>query len=171
MRRCAKLLVAIALGILTVAGSASIAAASPTASASPPAKPDLHYAGELCKTIYSKQRDKAVICVITNASDVTGEQSAQALVTYTSKSGGLRRVTIKEIYLRACLGYCRNENPRKNVKAGVKGGSKSAYISNNFAFVPDATVQAVGIDPCVIWSNGHSACWPGTHKDKTISTY
>jgi hypothetical protein len=169
------LLAVIALAALTAAATASVAAASPVA-ARPAARaaiatPGLHYAGQNCKTIHSQKNYTARICVITNADDALADQYDQALVTYTIKSGGIRKDTLKEIYLHACEGYCYNQNVRKNVSAGVKGGKKSAYISNSFALDPDDTVQAVAVDPCVYWTNGQSACWPGTHKDETISTY
>jgi len=164
---------AIALGSLLSMASVTAASASPvtaaTAASTVKAKPDLHYAGENCKTVHSKKNWSARICVITNADDALGDQWDLALVTYSIKAGSLARVTLKKIYLHACEGYCDNQNPRSNVSAGAKG--RSASISNNFAFDPDDTVQAVAVDPCVHWSNGQSACWPGTHKDTTISTY
>jgi hypothetical protein len=174
MRRSAKYFVAaITLGSLLSMASVTAASASPVTAATAPsavkAKPDLHYAGENCKTIHSKNNWTARICVITNADDALGDQWDQALVTYTIKSGSLSKLTLTKIYLHACEGYCVNQNPRSNVSTRASG--RSAYISNNFAFDPDDTVQAVAVDPCVHWSNGQSACWPGTHKDKTISTY
>jgi hypothetical protein len=174
MLRIAKYFAAaIALGSLLSMASVTTASASPVAAAAATAavvkaKPDLHYAGANCKTIHSQQNWTATICVMTNADDMRADQLDQALVTYTIKAGGLAEVTVKTIYLHACEGYCYNQNPRSNVRTRASG--RSAYISNNFAFDPDDTVQAVAVDPCVYWSNGQSACWPGTHEDETIST-
>jgi hypothetical protein len=173
MRRSAKYFTAaIALGSLFSMASITAASASPVAAASAASaakvKPDLHYAGQNCATIHSKKNFAARICVITNADDLTADQDDQALVTYTIKSGGLAKVTVQKIYLHACEGFCTNQNPRSNVSKKASG--KTAFISNNFAFDPDDTVQAVAVNPCVHWSNGQSACWAGTHKDKTIST-
>ena len=167
MRRRAKLsAVAIAIGSVLSAVLVTTASAAPSAGAM---EPNLHYAGANCKTIKSPQNWSARICVITNADDMAAEQEDQALVTFTIRSGSLAEISVNKIYLHACEGFCHNQYVKNYVVKFPSG--RSSYISNPFAFDPDDTVQAVAVNPCVQWTNGQAACWSGTHKDETISTY
>lgn len=162
MRKRAKWFAAvIALGFALSMGSAATASAAP-------AIPKLHYAGQNCKTLHSPQNFQVKMCVITNADDALADQYDQALMTFTIRSGSLAEISVSKIYLHACEGFCVNQNPKSNVVKFPRG--RSGFISNPFALDPSDTVQAVVINPCVQWTNGQAVCWPGTHKDKTIST-
>lgn len=165
MRRYAGLFAAmIALGFALSSASITAASASPAG-----VSPNLHYAGQKCKTVHSPQNFAATICAITNASDLSGEQDDQALATFTIKSGSLAEISVKVIYLHSCFNSCVNQNEKKNVVKFPSG--KSGFISNPFAFDPDNAVQAVVETPCLQWTNGQAVCYNGTIKDTIISTH
>lgn len=130
----------------------------------------LHYAGQKCVYIYSQNDWRATVCVITNADDALAEQWDQSLVTYSVRSGGISYANAGAIWLYACEGLCARQNP-SDTPGKHANGAKSTYLSNPFAFDPDDTVQAVVVTPCVDWTNGQVACYNGTLRDETISTY
>lgn len=166
MRKRAKWFAAmIAIGFALAAGPASTASAAPAGVA----VPNLHYAGQHCKTLHSPQNWAVTICVITNADDALADQWDQALVTFQIRSGSLAEISVSEIYLYACEGFCVKQHPESNVVKFPSG--RNSFISNPWTLDPNDEIQAVVTNPCVQWTNGQAVCWSGTHKDTTISTH
>src|ERR1700729_217773 len=73
--------------------------------------PRMHDAGQKCVTVKSENNWKATICAITNADDQTAEQSSQALITYTIKSGSLSEIEASGIWIWACVTSCLRQHP------------------------------------------------------------
>lgn len=132
--------------------------------------PHMHDAGQKCVTISSQNNWKATICAITNADDQTAEQSSQALITYTIKSGSLSEIEASGIWIWACLTSCLRQHPIYSTYKLLNGGTTS-FLSNPFTSDFNDTVQAVVNKPCVFWTNGQVACYNGSIRDKTISTH
>ena len=127
--------------------------------------PQMH-AGSVCKNVKSSGNWNGTICAIVNLSDATLWTTGQALITYSIRSGTLKRVWATSLYTNVmtpicCFKFDVRTNPSKTVNSG-----KSSFLSNEF-YGPAPSqymIQAVAVDPCVSWTNGQSACYNGTLK-------
>lgn len=140
---------------------------APTASTTP----DLH-SGSVCKNVQSAGGWNGTICAVVNLSDASLDRDAQALITYSVRSNGLKTIYADgDLYLRSCSQTppfnCVNQNvlsyPSKS-----PGGVQSSFISNAFVYEPGAAVQAIVVFPCIDWSNGQNACYNGTLKSTIV---
>jgi hypothetical protein len=157
-----RLLTAITGSLLTIL--TALACAAPAGAAtSAGSVPQIH-TGSVCKGVVSQGGWHATICAIVNQNDAQLDTTAQALITYTIRSGTLNTVSATRIYSEICSPFCgfafgvRN-NPNKTLNTG-----KSSFLSNAYYGPSSSQVEmaAVVVSPCVSWTNGQVACYNGT---------
>jgi hypothetical protein len=163
-------LAALALVFTVPAGAATSLGGDhvPATSIGAPDVPQMHTAS-VCKNVKSSGNWNGTICAIVNQDDATLWTTAQALITYSIKSGTLKSVSAKSLYSNiwtpiCCFKYAVRTNPSKTVNSG-----KSSFLSNAW-YGPGPTqymIQAVVVNPCISWTNGQRACYNGTLKSGT----
>jgi hypothetical protein len=160
------------LSLLTVAGlalpaSASAQSASPRTSA---AVPDLHD-GIACYAVHSQRNWRGTICAMVNYNDLRLDSFAQGLITFSVRSGKIKRAYATNIYLQRCddEGFCSYTDNRKN--PSVRPNAKSTSLADSFIYVGLPPVQdaltSFSRHPCIRWTNGQLACYNGLMRSGT----
>jgi len=129
----------------------------------PPTPAHAMQAGGDCVNVASQNNWQGTICAIVNEDDALDDTYAQALITFSIRSGDISEVYIGGgLYLRRCpsSGSCSNQNYVQSPNK-FPGNVQSTFISNNFGDDFLFNVQARANTPCIIWTNGQVACYNG----------
>jgi hypothetical protein len=134
-----------------------------TSAQATPHVPELQ-SGKVCVNVSSQNNWQGTICAIVNEDDMLYDEFAQALITFSIRSGDIYEVYIGGgLYLRRCptpSGSCSNQNYVQS-PSKFPGNVQSTFISNNFGYDVYFNVQARANTPCIIWTNGQEACYNG----------
>ena len=136
------------------------------------ATPMQHF-GVNCVTVKSRGGLNAEICAIVNRDDIRDPLTyMQALITFSVKSGSIKKISATDLYLKACTTHfvCTEENNvRFPIRRSGKGVRKS-FLNNAFfnASSDIETVQAFVKTPCIEWSNDQSACYREVLKSAVV---
>ena len=127
--------------------------------------------GNTCVGVTSQNNWHGTICAIVNEDDARGDIYAQALITFSVKSGSIYEVfATGGLYLRWCTvigGGCGNQyyvqSPSK-----FPVNTQSTFISDNFGYNSSDKTQARVNTPCIIWTNGQEACYSGDLRSSWV---
>lgn len=120
--------------------------------------------GEKCVGVTSQNNWHGTICAIANLDDARADQYAQALITFSVKSGSIYEVfSSGGLYLRWCaeIGGGRGNQGYVQSPSKFPVNAQSTFMSDGFGYNSGDNVQARVNTPCIIWTNGQEACYSG----------
>jgi hypothetical protein len=120
--------------------------------------------GNTCVGVTSQNNWHGTICAIVNEDDARADVYAQALITFSVKSGSIYEVYVTGgLYLRWCAtigGGCGKQNYVQS-PSEFPASTQPTFISDNFGYDSSDNAQARVNTPCIIWTNGQEACYSG----------
>lgn len=141
------------LGLFTALTACGWLSSPATASAMPAESPNIQFAA-YCVTVHSNVSNRTgKICAVINLDPFARDLTWQARITFKVRSGHLREVKARSLYLRI-NGKARLYRPRPHRRAsGTRSYLATSYIDTN------GHLQAVSREPCIVWSDGGVGCY------------
>jgi hypothetical protein len=129
----------------------------PASASSGPMVPDTHF-GTVCRSGHSSVNNRSgTICIIRNGNDLTGELSSQALVTFSTPSGTLKKVSDNHLQL---VNTDSQTVVESNAFVTKSASGRSAYISTGWYFnALSNDLEAFVYKPCMFWTDGGQMCF------------
>lgn len=124
-----------------------------TASAVLAESPTIQFAAH-CVTVHSNVAGRTgKICAVINLDPFVQDQTWQALITFNVRSGHLRKVEARSLYLQINGKAKLYRSHPHRLASGTRSELATSYIDTS------GHLQAVSREPCIIWSDGGVACY------------